>query len=95
MIKIESGIVIPQKPLLYHHYIDGIHNSRKKSKHDELFEKLNNYHSKIKLTIKVSPTKFLNASLNLYNGIYKFIVYSKTKKQSTSPTKFFGYKFES
>ena len=69
--------------------------AEKKSRHDELFEKLNNYHSKIKLTIKVSPTKFLNASLNLYNGIYKFKVYSKTKKQSTSPTKFLGYKFKS
>ena len=39
-------------------------------KHDELFEKLNNNHPKIKLTIEVGPTKFLDTSLHLNNGIY-------------------------
>ena len=46
MIKMESEILIPQKPLFYCCYIDDIYNRRKKFKHDESFEKLNNYHLK-------------------------------------------------
>ena len=42
----ESEILIPQKPLFYCCYIDDIYNRRKKFKHDESFEKLNNYHLK-------------------------------------------------
>ena len=43
-------------------------------KHDELFEKLNNYHPRIELTIEKGPTKFLDISLHLNNGIYNFKV---------------------
>ena len=73
--QMESEIVIPQKPLFCRRYVDGIYNGRKKSKHDELFEKLNNYHPKIKLAIEVSSTKFLDTSLHVDNGIYDFKVY--------------------
>ena len=83
MIKMESEIVISQKPLFYHHYVDDIYNRRKMFKHDELFQKLNNYHPKIKLIIEVSPTKFLNISLHLNNGIYDFKIYRKTTNQPT------------
>ena len=44
---------------------------------------LNNYHPKIKLTIEVSPKKFLDTSLDLNNGIYNFKVHRKTTKQPT------------
>ena len=80
MIKMESEIVIPQKLLFYRRYIDDICNRRKKSTHDELFEKLNNYHPKMKITIEVNATKFLDTSLHLNNGIYDFKVYRKTKQ---------------
>ena len=83
MVNMESKIVIPQKPLFYCRYIDHIYNRRKTFKNDELFEKLNNYHPKIKLTIEVSRTKFLDTSLHLKNGIYDFRVYRKTTKQPT------------
>ena len=46
-----------------------------------MFEKLSNYHPKIKLTIEFSPTRFLNTGLHLSNGIYDFKVYRKTTKQ--------------
>ena len=42
----------------------------KSLKHDELFEKLNNYHPRIKLTIEIRRQYFL--SLHLNNGIYDF-----------------------
>ena len=77
----ESEILIPQKPLFYCCYVDDIYNIRKKFKHDELFEKLNNYHLKIKLTIEVTPTKFLDSSLHFNNCIYNFNVFRKTTKQ--------------
>ena len=82
MIKIKSEIIVSQKRLFYRSYFDDIYNRKKKFKHDELFEKLNNYHSKIKLTVEVSPTKFLDISLHLNNGIYDFEVYMKSTKQS-------------
>ena len=84
MIKMESEIVIPQKPLFFRRYVDDIYSKRKKFKDHELFKKLNNYHPKIKLTIEASPTKFLERSLHLDNGIYDGIyVYRKTRKQRT------------
>ena len=79
----ERKIVIPQKPLFYCRYIDHIYSRRKRFKNGELFEKLNNYHPKIKLTIEVSPTNFLDRSLRLNNCIYDFKVCRKTTKQPT------------
>ena len=79
----ESEIVIPQKPLFCRRYVDDIYNRRKMFKHDELFEKLNNYHPEIKLTIEVSRTNVLDTRLHLNNGIYDFKVYRETKKQPT------------
>ena len=83
MVNMERKIVIPQKPLFYCRYIDHIYSRRKRFKNGELFEKLNNYHPKIKLTIEVSPTKFLDTSLRLNNCIYDFKVCRKTTKQPT------------
>ena len=82
MIKMESEIVIPHTPLFYCCYVDNICNG-KKFKHYELFEKLSNYDPRIELTIEVSPTKFLDASLHLNNGTYNFKVYTKATKQPT------------
>ena len=48
--------------------------------HDFLFEKLNNYHEKIKLTIESNPKKFLDPLLLLENDIIKAKVYRKTNK---------------
>ena len=82
MTKMESEIVFPQKPLFHRRYIDYIYSGKKTFKNDELFERLNNYHPKIKLTIEVSPKKCLGTCLHLNNGIFEFKVYRKTAKQS-------------
>ena len=42
--------------------------------------RLNDYHPKIKLTIEVNPSKFLDAKLTNINGAYKFNVYWKNTK---------------
>ena len=83
IIKMERVRNVPHKPLFYRRFVDDIYNRRKKSQRDELFKKLNNYHPKIKLTIEVSPKKFLDTSLDLNNGIYNFKVHRKTTKQPT------------
>ena len=45
--------------LFYKKFIDDSINRREKNKPDELFNKLNSYHQKIKFTIKITPKKFL------------------------------------
>ena len=54
--------------------------SRWKLGDNVLFDRLNNYHPNIKLTIEVNPSKFLDIKLTNINGAYKFNVYWKTTK---------------
>ena len=63
MVKMENNIVIPHRPIFYRRYIDDVINRRKKHEEDLLFKKLNNYHPKIKLVIKIDPLKFLDTEL--------------------------------
>ena len=42
-----------------------------KNTHDSLFEKLKNYHEKIKFTIETNPKKFLDTRLLLVDDIIK------------------------
>ena len=65
-IKMRSEIVSPQKPLFYHRYIDGIYSTRNKLKHDELFEKLDNYYPKINLTIEKLVRKHFGHKFTSY-----------------------------
>ena len=45
-----------------------------------LFDRLNNYHPNIKLTIEVNPSKFLDTKLTNISCAYKFNVYWKNTK---------------
>ena len=45
-----------------------------------MFDRLNNYHPNIKLSIDVNPSKFLDAKLTNINGAYKLNVYWKNRK---------------
>ena len=65
MIKIENEF--------YCRFVDDIYR-RWKLGDNFLFDRLNNYHPKIKLNIKVNPSKFLVTKLNNINGAYKFNV---------------------
>ena len=74
MTKMESEIVISHKTLFYQRYVDDIYCRRKKFKQDELFEKLNNYHPKIKLTMVSTTLKFIaKQQNNLHIGHRKFL----------------------
>ena len=67
-VKMEFDVVKPLKPKLYNRYGD-IYSKRIKNQPDKLFEKLNNYHPNIKLTIGANPSKFLDNEIMIKNGI--------------------------
>ena len=79
-VKMEFGVVKPLKPKLYKRYVDYIYSKRIKNQPDKLFEKLNNYHPNIKLTIEVNPSKFLDTEIMVKNGIIEISVVVKECK---------------
>ena len=80
MISMENDVVIPLKLIFYRTFVDDIINHCKKNVPDELFFKLNNYHRNIKLTIEISPTKFLDKQLVNLNRKIEANVYRKPTK---------------
>ena len=46
--------------------------SRRESGDNILFDRINHYHSNIKLTTELNPSKFLDTNLTNINGSYKF-----------------------
>lgn len=80
MTKLEQQVVVPLKPLFYRRYVDDSINRRKKNKPDVLFTALNNFKpEKIKFTIEVSPTKFLDTKIK-YNETIETSVYRSEYK---------------
>ena len=57
--------------------------SRRKLEDNFLFDRLNNSHPNIKLTIEVNPSNVLDTKLTNINGAYKFNVYRKNTKLSS------------
>ena len=55
----KNDVVVPYKPIFYRRFVDDI-CSRRKLGNGDLFDGLKYYHPNIKLTIKVSPSKFLD-----------------------------------
>ena len=76
-VKIEFDEVKPLKPKLY---VDDIYSKRTKNQPDKLFEKLNNYHRNIKLTIEINPSKLLDTEIIIKNGIIELSVAVKESK---------------
>ena len=68
-VKMEFDIVKPLKPKPYKPYVDNIFSKQINNQPDKLFEKLNNYHPNIKLTIEVNPSKSVDVKIMIKNGI--------------------------
>ena len=62
---------------------------RRETRGNVLFNRLNNYHPDITLTIELNRSKFLHTKLANINGSYKFNVYRQNAKllPSTSTSK--------
>ena len=58
MCKMEEDVVVPTKLVFYKCYVDDTHIRRKKNVNDELFQKLNRYHTNIKLTLEENLESF-------------------------------------
>ena len=79
MIRTEKDIVAPLKPIFYKRFVDDIYKRRKKGIYN-LYERLNNYHPNIKLTIEINPNKFLDTEIIDNEGTFETKVYRKTTK---------------
>ena len=73
----EFDVLKPLKPKLYKRYVHDIYSKQIKNQPDKLFEKLNNYHLNIKLTIEANPSKFLDTEVKIKNGIIETSVVVK------------------
>ena len=78
----KEDIVTPMKLHFYKRCVDGTYIRKKKNEPDSLFEKLNSYHPKIKLTIEKNPTKFLDNEVIRRGCEIETKVYNKFKKLS-------------
>ena len=65
----ENDIVILYKLSFYRRFVDDIY-SRWKLVDNVLFDRLNRYHSNIKLTIELNPSNFSDTKLTNINGAY-------------------------
>ena len=79
MVKMENDVVIPSKTIFYRRFVDDTY-SRRKLGDNVLFERLNNYHPNIKLTIEVNPSNFFGSKFTNISGVYKFNLYRKNTK---------------
>ena len=70
------------KAKVYKRYVGDIYSKGIKNQPDELFQKLNNYHPNINLTIEVNPCKFLDTDIMIKNGIIETYVAVKESKIS-------------
>ena len=74
-VKIEFNVIKLLKSKLYKCYVADIY-----SKQIKLFEKLNNYHQNIKLTVEVNSSKFLDTEIMIKNGIIETSAVVKESK---------------
>ena len=86
MIRMETDVVVPIRPIFYKPYIDDIYNRRQKNTSDVLYDALNNYHPKIKLTIETNPQRFLDTEIIHINGTIETKVHRKKIKLPISWT---------
>ena len=81
MNKMERDVVIPLKTTFYKRFVDGIYRLRKRNETDELFDKMNSYHPNMKLTIEISPQKFLDSKVLRTSNQVQCFMYQKENKQ--------------
>ena len=80
MIQMETDVVAPIIPIFHRRYIDDIYNPCQKNTSDALYDALNNYHPKIKLTIETNPQRLLDTEITHINGTKETRVHRKKTK---------------
>ena len=80
MRKLEQDVVAPEKPILYHRYVDDIYSIRNKDQEDSLFTKLNEYHPNMKFTVENDPKTFLDTTIHRTDNTITTTIYTKPHK---------------
>ena len=86
MIRMENDVVVAIWPIFYKRYVDDIYNCRQKNTVDKLYDGLNNYHPKVKLTIETNPLRYLDTEIIHNNGMIETRVHRKKTKLPTTWT---------
>ena len=76
----ETDVKVPTRPIFYKRYVDDIYNRRQKNTVDKLYDGLNNYHPKVKLTSETNPLIFLDTEIIHNNGMIETWVHRKKTK---------------
>ena len=83
-IQIATDVVVPTRSIIYKRYVDDIYNRHRENIVDNLYDGLNNYHTKVKFTIKTSPLRFLDTEIiQKNNGIIERRVHRNETKLQT------------
>ena len=80
MIRMETNVEVPIRPIFYKRYVDYIYNRRQKNTCNVLYDAINNYHSKVKLTIETHPQRFLDTEITHINRTIETRVHRKKTK---------------
>ena len=80
MIRMETDVVVPIRPIFHKRYVDDIYNRRQKNTCDVLYNAINNYHPKIKLTLETNSQRFLDTEITHINGTIETQVHRKKTK---------------
>ena len=75
--------MVPIRPIFYKRYVDDIYNHCQKSTVDKLYDGLNNYHPKVKLTIETNSLRFLATEIIHNDGMIETRVHRKKTKLPT------------
>ena len=73
MIQMVTEVVVPIRPIFYKRYVV-----------DKLYDGLNNYYPKVKLTTETNPLRFLDTEIIHNNGMTETRVHRKKIKVPTS-----------
>ena len=75
--------MVPIRPIFYKRFVVDIYNRRQKNTVNKLYDGLNNYRSKVKLTIETNPLRFLDIETIHNNGMIETRI---NKKKTKFPT---------
>ena len=83
MIRMETDVVVPIRPMFYKRFVVDIYNRRQKNTVNKLCDGLNNYRPKVKLTIETNPLRFLDIETIHNNGMIETRINRKKTKFPT------------
>ena len=83
MILMETDVVVTISATFYKRYVEDIYDRLPKNTVDKLYDGLNNYHPKVKITIETNPLRFLDTEIIHNNGMIETRVHMKKAKLPT------------